>query len=297
MARDHPGSGGGASTILPNCFRVYEPPRGSRAAVSPSALAIWEKSFGQEHPDVAIGLNNLALSLQATNRLAEAEPLFRCALAIWERVSRARASWTWRWASSTSRLLPPRTASPRPEPPLSSSDGKISGRKSLARPDHPNVASALNNLAGVLEAMNRLDEAEPLFRRALAILEKSYGPDHPQVAFCLNNLAELLRATGRPSEAEPLFRRALAIRENSLGPDHPEVAISLHNLAFMLKNTNRSSMRPSRFDRRALCDRREEPPRAGSIRARLPSATTSPRSRPRWGMGREGHRHGVMPGR
>ena len=46
------------------------------------ALAIDETSLGQEHPDVAIDLNNLAGLLQATNRLAEAEPLMRRALAI-----------------------------------------------------------------------------------------------------------------------------------------------------------------------------------------------------------------------
>ncbi|MCH7726225.1 MAG: tetratricopeptide repeat protein, partial [Planctomycetes bacterium] len=46
------------------------------------ALAIDEKSYGAEHPDVAIRLNNLAQLLQATNRLAEAEPLMRRALAI-----------------------------------------------------------------------------------------------------------------------------------------------------------------------------------------------------------------------
>ena len=39
------------------------------------ALAIDEKSFGADHPNVAIDLNNLAKLLKDTNRLAEAEPL------------------------------------------------------------------------------------------------------------------------------------------------------------------------------------------------------------------------------
>jgi tetratricopeptide (TPR) repeat protein len=46
------------------------------------AWAIDEQSYGPDHPDVAIDLNNLALLLQDTNRLAEAEPLMRRALAI-----------------------------------------------------------------------------------------------------------------------------------------------------------------------------------------------------------------------
>ena len=53
--------------------------------------------------------------------------------------------------------------------------------KSLG-PEHPDVATDLNNLALLLQATNRLTEAEPLYRRALAIDEKSLGPEHPDVA-------------------------------------------------------------------------------------------------------------------
>jgi Tfp pilus assembly protein PilF len=47
-------------------------------------LAIDEVSFGPDHPDVGRDLNNLGGLLQATSRLAEAEPLFRRALVIAE---------------------------------------------------------------------------------------------------------------------------------------------------------------------------------------------------------------------
>jgi tetratricopeptide (TPR) repeat protein len=91
----------------------------------------------------------------------------------------------------------------------------------------------------LLQATNRLGEAEPLMRRALAIDEKSFGPDHPNVAIRLNNLAQLLQATNRLGEAEPLMRRALAIDEKSFRPDHPDVAGDLNNLARLLQATNR----------------------------------------------------------
>ena len=73
------------------------------------------------------------------------------------------------------------------------------------------MAVRLNNLAGFLRYSSRLAEAEPLYRRALAIDEASFGPDHPNVAIRLNNLAELLGAIDRLAEAEPLMRRHLAI--------------------------------------------------------------------------------------
>ena len=83
----------------------------------------------------------------------------------------------------------------------------------------------------MLKDANRLEEAEPLMRRALEIDEQSYGQDHPRVARDLNNLAQLLQDTNRLEEAEPLMRRALEIDEQSYGQDHPDVAIRLNNLA------------------------------------------------------------------
>ena len=108
-----------------------------------------------------------------------------------------------------------------------------------AQPDGAVLATALNNLAALYQATNRLSEAEPLMRRALAIDEKSYGPEHPEVATDLNNLAQLFKATNRLAEAEPLMVRALAIDEKSYGPEHPEVARDLNNLAALLQDTNR----------------------------------------------------------
>ena len=104
------------------------------------------------------------------------------------------------------------------------------------------VAIRLNNLAQLLQDTNRLAEAEPMMRHALAIDEKSYGPEHPDVAIRLNNLAGLLQATNRLAEAEPLMRRALAIDEKNYSQEHPDVAIDLSNLAALLHATNRQAM-------------------------------------------------------
>ena len=47
-------------------------------------LAIGEASFGKDHPNIAIHLNNLAMLYKTTNRLKEAEPLLKRALEILE---------------------------------------------------------------------------------------------------------------------------------------------------------------------------------------------------------------------
>jgi tetratricopeptide (TPR) repeat protein len=118
-------------------------------------------------------------------------------------------------------------------------------------PNHPAVATVLNNLALLLVNTNRHAEAEPLYRRALEINEVSLGPDHPNVATGLSNLAGLLYVTNRHSDAEALYRRALAIDEASFGPGHLNVAFRLNNLAELLRFTNHHSEAEPLF-RRAL---------------------------------------------
>jgi len=80
--------------------------------------------------------------------------------------------------------------------------------------------TSLNNLAALYDAKGKYRDAEPLYRRSLALAEKALGPENPNVATALNNLAELYRTQGRNGEAEPLYTRALAIREKVLGPEH-----------------------------------------------------------------------------
>ena len=79
------------------------------------------------------------------------------------------------------------------------------------------------------------DQAEPLFRRALAIREAALGPDHPNTGKSLGNLAGVLQAKGDYDAAESLFRRALAINEAALEPDHPDTGTSMGNLARLLE--------------------------------------------------------------
>ncbi|MCH7807903.1 MAG: tetratricopeptide repeat protein, partial [Planctomycetes bacterium] len=73
-------------------------------------------------------------------------------------------------------------------------------------------ATSLNNLAGLHDTQGEYAQAEPLYKRALAIREKALGPHHPDVGGSLGNLAALYRATKRDDEAEALEKRAARIR-------------------------------------------------------------------------------------
>jgi tetratricopeptide (TPR) repeat protein len=77
------------------------------------------------------------------------------------------------------------------------------------------VALLLGEAAESYRAEGRLDQAEPLYRRALAIWERSAGWNHPRVVTTLAGLAQVRQARGSSTEAEQLLSRAIGIVEGS----------------------------------------------------------------------------------
>ena len=167
------------------------------------SLSIYEKARGPDHTDVAVALENLAGVYRRQSRYADAEPLFKRSLAIFEEASRATTpTWQRHWTSwrNSTKI---RAATPR------------------------------QNLASSLLPQGQYAKAEPLFKRSLAIFEKVRGPEHIDVASSLRLLGALYRWQGRFTEAEPLIRRSLAIVEKVRGPEHIEVAYTLGILALV----------------------------------------------------------------
>jgi len=92
------------------------------------------------------------------------------------------------------------------------------------------TARALVDLAELYRGQARFSEAEPLFQRAIALLETLHGPQDRLLVKPLNSLALIYRAQGFYEQAEPLCQRALHIAEGAHGPEHPAIAGALANL-------------------------------------------------------------------
>jgi tetratricopeptide (TPR) repeat protein len=60
--------------------------------------------------------------------------------------------------------------------------------------DHPDVAQSLKNLAKLCQAQGKYSEAEPLYVRAVQILEQALGAEHPNTRAVRDNYASLLVA-------------------------------------------------------------------------------------------------------
>ncbi|HET6572384.1 MAG TPA: tetratricopeptide repeat protein [Fimbriiglobus sp.] len=102
------------------------------------------------------------------------------------------------------------------------------------RPDSPDTAQLMHNLAAVYAATGRGEEAERLYLSGLKLVAEKAGTGHPMYSQGQHNLATFYSQEGRNAEAAHLFRQALAAKKKTAGPNDPTVAVSLNNLAGVL---------------------------------------------------------------
>lgn len=96
--------------------------------------------------------------------------------------------------------------------------------------EHPQIATARNNLAVVFARMGQLDRAEKEIEKAIAIYRATLGEEHLQVAETQVTLAGIMEEAGRNEEARTVLELALALQVGKLGEDHPKVALTHNNL-------------------------------------------------------------------
>jgi tetratricopeptide (TPR) repeat protein len=101
------------------------------------------------------------------------------------------------------------------------------------------LVADFNNLAGVLVAQEKYNQAEPFMRRAVSILDVAKEVEPLKVAEALSLLATIYVRQDKLSESEPLIKRALEIRRQHLSADHPDVAQTLSDYAKLLRKMQR----------------------------------------------------------
>ena len=246
---------------------------GKAEAMHREALKLAKEVYGQQHPEVASALDNVAIVLYRQGKQAEAEALERevlamrintlgkyhpqVAMSLLNLAAFLQAEGKLAEAESVSRqgLDANRKAFGNENQYVTTAlnnlgcvlclEGKLVEAEGIVREvvaverkllgnDHPDVATSLQNLAKILADENKIPEAETLYRQVLALRRKLLGDDHPDVAQTLDSLAGTVQDRGSFAEAESMYREALAMRKKRLGPEHPDVALSLNNLADVL---------------------------------------------------------------
>jgi tetratricopeptide (TPR) repeat protein len=74
------------------------------------------------------------------------------------------------------------------------------------------LAQLLGNLASCYAMENKVDQAEPLFQRAITLYEKSSWLETPEAATTMQNYAFLLTKMARTTEAKAMLEKAQAIQ-------------------------------------------------------------------------------------
>lgn len=200
------------------------------------ALAMGQKLLGEQHPDVANYLNNLAVALHDRGKLPEAEATYRQSLAMRRKLLNNEHQDVTESLNNLAVVLHDQGKLPEAETLYRET---LALRRKLIGRGHQDVPESLNNLAVVLHDQGKLAEAETMCREALAMWKRELGAEHPNVAVSLNNLADILRDRGKPAEAEAMQRDVLAMRRKLLGNEHPDVALTLNRLAEMLRAQGR----------------------------------------------------------
>ncbi len=206
------------------------------------------EELGLGSAEAARLLNRIGCYLDGRARYAEAEPLYRRAVDIYEKARGPEHPSTSVYLNNLALLYYNQGRYTDAEPLYQRA---LAIKEKTLGPEHPSTAINLGNLASLYRAQGRDAEAEPLLQRSLAICEKALGPEHPHTATSLNNLASFFGEQGRHAEAEPLHRRDLDISEKVLGPEHPDTATSLHNLAWSYYNQGRYAEAEPLFRRAA----------------------------------------------
>jgi serine/threonine protein kinase/Tfp pilus assembly protein PilF len=172
------------------------------------ALEVDRRVLGDDHPRVAVRLNNLAIVAQNLGDLKLAETLFRDAIRRHERAYGDQHPETGTARGNYGLLLQREGRLAEAEPLLRNA---LDVQLKLYGPDNYNVAYARVSLAMLLHDQGNLGAAESEFREALAVYDKSLPANHQYRAALLMHFARLLVDRGKPDEALAMSEQSLKI--------------------------------------------------------------------------------------
>lgn len=178
------------------------------------ALDIKRAYQGEEHPDNAMLLSNLAAAHSRLGENIRALSLLERALAIRERVVGPESALLIVPLNNLASTL---TDVGRATDAIPVVRRAIAIAESKLGPDNLQIVYAQTTLGGALTASDKLAEAEDVLIATLARAERVGGVDHVIVASVLETTIELRRRQRRDHEALVLAQRAIALRERVQG--------------------------------------------------------------------------------
>jgi len=186
------------------------------------ALALNRRLYGEQHPAVAGGLNNLgAIAMnRGDNPAAEAD--YRQAVAICERWYGADHPEV---AANLTALAQVLTNEKRFDEATAMLRRALEIQQRQPGPVRATVGTTLNQLGVVAFQQDQYDEARGYFTRAMETWRTLYGDHHPFIANALSNLGSICLAQKDYACAERQFREAVR-RFDAIAPESISAAIA-----------------------------------------------------------------------
>jgi tetratricopeptide (TPR) repeat protein len=180
---------------------------GAADRLASRALALAEKTWGRDHPEVARALNARADVRLARGEMDEAERFLRRAARLAEGPGGTPAMQA---AVAVRRgLVRLRTGRlPEAEPMLERS---LDLAETALGADHLALVQVMQALADCYRLRNRPRDAQELYESAIERVERAYGPTHPSLLPHLAGLAMVLERQDELPRAEAMYRRASTI--------------------------------------------------------------------------------------
>ena len=190
-------------------------------------LNLSERCFGATNSNTATVVFNLAALTAQMGDATEAERLYERAIQTWSDRG-SEDGFVAKGLDALADVLETRGALARSRSLL---ERALAIRRNI-RPDHPDVAWTLTNLARVVAAsgdlplaLSHLTEATEIYGRTGTSME----PDH--LARTISQRGDIQARRGDETRARADFAEALALRERLFGPEHPLTAESRLKLA------------------------------------------------------------------
>lgn len=186
--------------------------------------------------DRALAMADHALTLEAQDRLPEAEGYLRKAVATGRSSAETASPAQARRLAQLARVLDAQDRFADAEGPLRKA---IELTRATLGERHPDYCARLNALGLNLQAQDREADAEPLHRKALDLSRHLPGGAHMVTVDCLTGLAQLAERQDRLDLAEQHYRQALQLEQTLIGRTHPDFASRIFALAEVVRAQRR----------------------------------------------------------
>lgn len=158
------------------------------------ALYMFQRLYPkQDHPDLAMCLNNLATALKSLGEPAKAKDLYEDSFEIYKnfyypKQEHPDIALSLNYRGSVLEALD------NPKEAMVYLEDSLEMRKRLyPNQDHPDIASSLNNVGFVLESLGEYKDAKVLYEDSFKMKKRLYpNQDHPSTIVTMFNLSKLL---------------------------------------------------------------------------------------------------------